>query len=199
MKKIFIASLLGLSLFSVQVMAAFTSTPTSLKSAVNTIEQFEESKAFLDECLSYGPIDLKFTAMGVNNSKACWVGHERRIMINSSKSWSEGQKISSILFELNNSLTHEKFVALNKQAVFGEISKSFYVETIERLEYENVLNTRKLLENGVNAGFFPKDALFPIAPNFKEHFRVQLATGHSDAIAAQYDHFRTQSPLYTKG
>jgi hypothetical protein len=170
-----------------QAFAGFKTTPNELKKAVNAIESFDEGKQFLNLCQSYGKIDLKWKALGANQSTACWIGHERVVILNASRSFTEGRKISSILFELNNSLTHNDFIELNKLVHRNKISKNDFVRQVEMLEYQNVLKTRQLLEKGVELGIFPEDCLIPIAPNFDEHFKVQISSGHSEAIAKQYD------------
>ncbi len=187
MKQFIKATLIIFTLALTPLYAGFISTPPELKKAVDSIESFDEGKQFLDLCQKAGKIALKFKALGQNQSTACWIGHERVIILNASREFTEGKKISSILFELNNSLTHNEFVNLNKLAYQNKISKNEFVESVERLEYNNVLKTRLLLEKGVELGLFPSDCLIPIAPNFEEHFKVQILCGHSDAIAKQYE------------
>jgi hypothetical protein len=190
-KSLFFTSLI-LSLSFTQIFAAFVYTPDPLKKAVKSIESFDEGKAFLSLCQSKGTINLKWQPLGSDKSTACWIGHKREIILNSSREFNEGKKISSILFELNNSLTHEEFIKLNKLAFEGKISKKDFVEKVERIEYQNVFKTRKLLEKGVNLGIFPENCLLPIAPSFEEHFELQIQSGHSDAIAKQFDEIKHQ-------
>lgn len=179
-----------LFLFSFSIsplFAGFLSTPNELKKAVDAIESFSEGKEFLNYCQSNGKIDLKWKNLGTNQSTACWIGHERVIILNASREFTEGRKISSILFELNNAITHNEFIHLNKLAFENKITKNEFVRTVEMLEYKNVLKTRQLLEKGVELGIFPSDCLIPIAPNFEEHFKVQISSGHCEAIAKQYE------------
>ena len=187
------ATLVLFTLALTPLYAGFISAPSELKQAVDSIESLDEGRQFLDLCQKSGQIDLKFKALGQNQSTACWIGHERVIILNASREFTEGKKINSILFELNNSLTHNEFVNLNKLAYQNRISKTEFVESVERLEYNNVLKTRLIVEKGVELGLFPSDALMPIAPNFEEHFRVQILCGHSDAIAKQYEQISANS------
>ena len=133
------ATLVLFTLALTPLYAGFISTPSELKQAVDSIESLDEGRQFLDLCQKSGQIDLKFKALGQNQSTACWIGHERVIILNASREFTEGKKINSILFELNNSLTHNEFVNLNKLAYQNRISKNEFVESVERLEYNNVI------------------------------------------------------------
>lgn len=171
----------------------FTSVPKILQKAAETINKFPQSRELLASIEEEGPITLEWAPCGKELFYACWIGEERIIVLNSSKQWTEGKKISSILFELHNAKRDAEFINLNKLAFFNQISKEEYVETVENYEYLNAVMTKELVDKGIRLGFFPKDASLPIYKDFAEHYRWQIELGHSALIAQQYDSLRQEA------
>lgn len=167
---------------------SFSSIAPQVQKAAQAVMSFDESRAVAQKAEAQGPIRVEFRPLGKDMFYACWIGDKRTIVLNADKNWNEGKKISSILFELHNALADKYYVDLNMQAYFGKISKDQYVASVEKREYENSLLNSNILEHGIQAGKFPKEAYLPAFPSFEEHFKVQLEYGHSAAIAEQYDH-----------
>lgn len=169
------------------LFANFIQVPYPLKRAATKIENFSLSKQLLNEVEIEGPIKLEFQPLGKGPFHACWIGELRTILLNASNEWTEGQIISSILFELHNAKKDRKFENLNLLALKNKISKQHYVESIERFEFDNSLLTKKIIDSGIQYGFFPKDAHLPVYKNFEEHYYWQVKLGHSALMAKQYD------------
>jgi hypothetical protein len=169
------------------LFASFVNVPSNLKRAAQKIETFSESRHLLKEIEKEGLIKLEFRPLGKGPFHACWIGEIRTILLNSSNSWTEGQIISSILFELHNAKQDKAYDRLNTLALKRQITKDQYVETIEHLEFDNSIMTKNLIDAGIKNGYYPKDANLLVYKNFEEHFYWQLKLGHSALMARQYD------------
>lgn len=176
-----------LSLGSLLEGALFTIVPPPLQKAVNALYSFPETKAFLTSLEKEGPITLHYESLGPNAFNALWYGKERVIVLNASKQLNEGKKISSLLFELHNAKANKALAACDKLAWTNKISKSHYVESIERIEYQNVLSTSTLIQTAISQNYFPYEAYFPVHGSFYEHYELQIRMGHSAFIAKRYD------------
>ncbi|MDR3624226.1 MAG: hypothetical protein P4L16_03680 [Chlamydiales bacterium] len=172
---------------------AFKQVPLVLQKAVNTLSHFPDSHQFIQHCEKRGGITLAWAPLGKDMCDACWIGEKRAIILNSSKQWTLGKQISSIIFELHNAASDEHFIQLNKLAYEGKITKDEYVESVEKQEYLNSLETQQLITKGIKLGYFPKDTFLPIYKSFEEHFKWQIALGHSDLIAQQYEEMRIEA------
>lgn len=124
-----------------------------------------------------------------------WDPCTRTISINSSSHRAESDLITSILFELHNALVNKHLVYLDYQAAAGIIDPESYVQSVEKIEYQNSLNTSQLARKGVQKGIFPENTELRTYPTFEEHYSVQKAGGHSSYIAANYYNL---SPLKQK-
>lgn len=174
------------------LFASFKKVPHPLKIAACKIEQFPSSKYLLKEIEKEGPIRLDFKPLGKGPFSACWIGEARTILLNASNSWTLGEMISSILFEMHNAKRDKLFASLDSKAFDNLITKEEYVESIERFEFENSIMTKNIINEGIHKGFFPKDAFLPTYENFEEHYYWQLKLGHSALMARQYDDIRME-------
>lgn len=176
------------SLFGfVKKQGPFLEVPLTMRPQVEMLMHFDGTRSFLNSFDQEPPITLQWISLGKESSNAFWSVEKRMIALNASKEWEEGEMIYSILFELHNAKASEALISLDKQAANQQITKSQYVESVERVEYQNVLETARLLEEGVDLGYFPKETYIPAYPDFPEHFRLQVEYGHSAFIAAKYD------------
>lgn len=167
---------------------SFLAVPRSLQEATKQLLGLSEARQLLGELQREGEIVLKSVPLGQSESDAMWLGGERVIVVNTSRLRSTGEKLSAILFEMQNARAHQKFLRLDALAIAGELSKEKYVEAIERLEHENALRTARLLEAGIAAGIYPSDAHWAVLRDFEDHYRLQQIMGHSDQIGKIYNH-----------
>lgn len=114
----------------------------------------------------------------------------RIIFINSSAYRTEGEMIGSLLFELHNAATNSQLNALDHLALQGRIDKERYIRSVEYIEYKNSLKTAHIAKCGIDAGFFPPDAIMHTYKDFDEHYRWQIAGGHSALIGKTFDQLR---------
>lgn len=173
----------------------FSSVAPQLTKAANTIQNFKDAKELVATAEKEGPIRVEWKPLGADGFYACWVGDKRTIILNASKQWTEGKKISSILFELHNAKSDQVFKKLHKNAFFQKISKDAFVESIEKQEYLNSKMNSELIDKGIKSGLFPKDAFLPTFTNFEEHFQCQIDYGHSGLIAKQYDQMQNERSM----
>jgi hypothetical protein len=190
--KMRIAVILFFLLFNITTSGQILFTPYPLQQAVTLIKACPESRRLLQKVEKDGPITFAFHPVGKGPFSACWIGEQRTLLLNASNEWTLGEKISSILFELHNALKDTDFENLNLQAQRGTISKDYYVETIEFIEFENSIKTKNIITNGINRRFFPKDAALNTYKNFQEHFFWQKKLGHSQLMADQYDDLKAE-------
>ncbi len=158
---------------------------------LHALYQVEETKQIILKAESEGPIRVRLVPLGPKGSNAMWIPSKRSIYLNSSIPRSEGVAIRSILFELHNSLSNSQFDYYNGLVQAGKISKAAYVETIERIEHQNALQTAALLERGIRNNQFPLTARWNVLHNFETHFQLQKKAGHSQFIAYNYDTMNT--------
>ncbi len=161
-----------------------------LRRPLHLLYHFDESRQILSKVEAEAPLNVSLTQLGERGSNAIWDPNRWTILLNSSKKRTIGVNVRSILFELHNALSNKKFVYYNGLARAGKISKAAYVETIERIEYQNALQTIAILKKGIELNIFPKDADWNVAPNFEEHFQIQKKAGHSQFITYNYDNLR---------
>jgi hypothetical protein len=173
----------------------FTSYHPTLKEAVKTIEKLPEASALIDEVQSGGTIGVDAQVIDSFDFEAMWNSGTRKIIVNAKKNKSLGKTICSILFELHNAKTNKQLVSLFAMAQKGTISKSEYVERVERMEHENAVATNKLIEKGIQMGIFPEETRWPIFEDFDDHYMIQQIYGHSQWIANNFD---TMNPANKK-
>lgn len=159
-----------------------------LQACFNKIKQLPEIGKLISIIQREGPIHIL-----VSNHKlakefgAFWDPNQRVIFVNTSWHSSEGQVISSIIFELHNASINSKLNRLNRLARMGQIDKHSYVEAIERLEYANSLNTSNIIQKGIHLKVLPVSARISPYPSFEQHYSLQKQVGHSVMIARNYD------------
>lgn len=166
---------------------AYPTCSPELNHPLHLLYHLDESRQIISKVEAEAPIRVYLTNLGKKGSNAMWDPNRRSILLNSAKKRTAGINVRSILFELHNALSNKKFNYYNRLARAGKISKAAYVETIERIEYQNALQTVALLNKGIQLNIFPKDAVWNIAPNFEEHFQIQKKAGHSQFITYNYD------------
>ncbi len=169
------------------ISSPFISAPGHLQPLIQTLLSLPETHPLIHSVQKEGFLTLKTLPLGSQTSNAYWEGGTRTIVLNASKRRTEGSLLRSILFEMHNASKNQEFLYYDHLATQGLISKKAYVETIERIEHLNALNTCDLIEKGIQKGVFPFDSRWPIPRHFAEHFKQQQQTGHSAHIAAVYD------------
>lgn len=165
---------------------AYPKCSEDLKPALHMLYQCPDTRAVIERAEKEGAFQI-YKAPFPSNSGAMWDSSNRSIVINTNKKANYGQVTRSILFEMHNVISHRQFVHLDRLAETGKISKEIYIESVERIEYNNALQTAQLMRNGVSQGFFPEGAYCEVHSNFEDHFKLQKQCGHSQAIAAIYD------------
>lgn len=159
-----------------------------LQQTLLTIQKLPEARSLIETIQKEGPIKLAVGSMSVAQQfGACWDPDHRTIFINHTSYRSQGEMIGSVLFELQNALISSKLNHLDFLASQGKISKDAYVESVERLEYQNSLNAANLAKKGIQMEIYPYDSLLPTYSSFEEHFRIQKIGGHSAWIANTYN------------
>lgn len=168
---------------------AFIPCAPELQSCLNKIQQLPEARDLIAVIQKEGAIRIV-----VNNDPyltkkfgAFWDPVNRVITVNYSKSIPEGSLIGSIVFEMHNALVNAKMLHLDNLAMAGKIEKDAYIESFERLEYQNSKDASRLVSKGIQKNIFPKSAYLPTYPNFETHFCVQKESGHSDFFARNFD------------
>lgn len=164
-----------------------TNYPRGMEYALSQLNRYPEANAFLKSVEREGPITFRWQAFGQNAARALWYGGTREIYLNASYSWTEGAKISSLLFEMHNAKIQGELSRLDQLAITGQISKADYVRSVEKIEYDNTLKTAAMTMRGIRAGYLPYDAYLPVYNNFKDHFARQIEGGHSAFIACCFD------------
>ncbi len=183
------------ALFAETTLETFASYPQKLKPVVETIQSLPEGRALIVAASKEGPIRLAL----FNDSRfgACWNNQERIIALDPQTNASMGKAINSLIFELHNAKNDKKLTQLYRLAANRQIDKEAFVESVERVEYENALETCRLLRKGIERKVFPKDADWQIFRSFEDHYSIQQMTGHSQQIAESYDDLtraRTSKP-----
>lgn len=172
--------------------STFTSCPSNLEPLVEKLEQTPEAKKLMDLATSEGPIRLIEKPMGASGMNAMWNINERTVILNSSKYRAPGEKMRSILFELQNARTTRHFIELDMLVRKRQLSKNEYIKRVEKLEHNNALLIMDLIDRAITAGYFPPSAKWNIVRNFEEHLSWQKIQGHSALIARNYDIIRSR-------
>jgi hypothetical protein len=159
-----------------------------LQNHLQAILKIPEAKKLVDEIRKDGSFHIVSNHTALSKQLGAYWDPDRRIIyINFSPEVSDGSMIGSILFEMHNASVNSKIQHLNALASNGKIEKDKYVESMEYLEYINSLNASKITQKGIKMGIFPYDAYLPTYANFKEHFRAQKMSGHSNCFAKNYE------------
>lgn len=165
----------------------FSSYHPNLKQAIKAVESLPEAAALIDEVQLSGKIGVDTQNIESFDFEAMWNAGTRKIIVNAQKNKTLGKTICSILFELHNAKTNDQLLSLFAMAQQGTISKSDYVEKVERMEHQNAVNTNRLIEKGIEMGLFPTEARWPIFEDFEDHYMIQQIYGHSQWIANNFD------------
>ena len=158
-----------------------------LQQSLTQIQKLSSARDLISNVQKEGPIRVLVNRTISGQFGAFWDPDQRIIYVTLSRDRVDGSIIGSILFELHNASTSAKLDYYDSLARAGKISKERYVESVERLEYQNSLSTAKLAEQGIQLGLFPHGARLPTYANFEEHYRIQKMGGHSAWIANNYD------------
>ncbi|MBA3815765.1 MAG: hypothetical protein H0X29_04450 [Parachlamydiaceae bacterium] len=160
-----------------------------LRGCLNKIRQLPEARNLIATIQREGAIQITINNDSNLTKKfgAFWDPNNRIITVNYFRGISEGSLIGSIIFEMHNALVNSKMIDLDNLAVAGKIDRDTYVEKFERLEYINSKDASRLVQQGIQADVFPRDAYLHTYMNFDEHFYVQKEAGHSEFIARNFD------------
>jgi hypothetical protein len=157
-----------------------------LQAHLKKIQKLPEARELIAKVQKDGPISIEALTSSLSQQfGAFWDADRRTIGVNAQRT--EGAVIASILFELHNASITAKLDRLDYLASTGKIAKEQYVESVERLEYQNSINASNMAKKGIDAGLFPKTAFLPTYPTFTEHYQVQKQGGHSAWIAKTFD------------
>jgi hypothetical protein len=160
----------------------------SLKKCLNAIQSLPEGKQLIQKVLKEGSIRILTTNSSLSKEfGAFWEPYSRMIFINPAAHQTLGEMITSLLFELHNAASTNQINQYNAQATARKITRAHYVELIERLEYQNAIETAQITKKAINRGVFPKSAYLKTFHNFEEHFHFQKKSGHSAWIAHNFD------------
>jgi hypothetical protein len=194
-KKLIIPIIFIIALISYQDIQAYNNHQTQsrhahgiscapeYREALKRLRQVDEVQSLINKILSEGCIKI------ISHSDNCaglWNGGDRVIAINPSLCRTLGERISTILMELNNASTNVELMRITDTAAAGKLTIDQYVEQIERMEHKNGLNTCRLLEKGHQMGIFPNDYCWKVYENFDDYYMLQQVLDHSLWIADNY-------------
>lgn len=158
----------------------------------NKILELPEARQLIEQIDQEGPIQIRVASNGLSQQfGAYWERQQRVIGIFLPTKVSEGRVIGSLLFELHNALSDPKFDHLDYLASSRQISREKYVESMERLEFQNSKKAAALAQEGIDKGIFPENAKLPTYSCFEEHYYYQKMSGHSNAFTEAYDQLRS--------
>lgn len=159
-----------------------------IKECVIKILKIPEARELVEEIQNEGPISIERNDNALSQQfGAFWDEDNRIIFVNESSHRSEGDLIGSILFELHNAAVNSKLDHYDSLAASDRISREDYVESIERIEYENSKKAAEIADKGIRSGILPRSARLPTYRNFEEHYHYQKIGGHSAWISKNYD------------
>lgn len=176
-------------------------TPISkqTETALRKLYQVPGFQTFIVEIEKEGLVTIEVKPLPNENFDAFWDSTNRKIRIHSLRNQQLETLACSILFELHNAKSDKEFRSLYNKAKKGEISKSVYVESVEKMEHRNALECSLFLEKGIQLGVFSEKARWPILQDFDDHYKLQQIMGHSEWIAKNYDSiapFKTKNRPY---
>lgn len=191
--------LLVLLFLFITPLYSVTTTHPRAQAALQKIQQIPEVRTLIIEAEKRGPIVVRVETLPHDKFEAFWDSSNRIVRINEPFNKVEGVFIGSLLFELHNAATDQQLKHFFTLAREGRITKEKYVESIERIEHQNALNTSTLLEKGIRLGLFNQDARWPVYRDFDDHYKVQQLQHHSAWIANNYDRMRNQRSAEYQG
>jgi hypothetical protein len=170
--------LVFLLLLNVCYSSSFNYCSPELAKASQTTLNLPEASLLLEQIQKEGGVGLFYDKKNAN-IYACWNPDTRTIHVASTHHRTFGTFISSILFEMHNAKQNRRFEHLFYLAETGKITRSKYIEAMERIEHQNGLETMALINKGISLGIYPKDAQWEIPTQFHEYFQIQIEMGHS--------------------
>ncbi|MEX1013390.1 MAG: hypothetical protein WD595_00680 [Waddliaceae bacterium] len=170
----------------------------SLKGLVAKLREFPDSNRIIENALQQGSITVDIAYKGMP-FEAMWEGELRKISIDGNSNNTEGRILCHILFEMMNAVSEPKYKELYQMAEQGRIDCDSYVEIIERIEHNNMIQTANIIEKGITAGVFPSSARWSFIYDFATHYKIQQLVGHSILIAKEYQDITGQAPSCYQG
>lgn len=158
-----------------------------LRKCFQAILNIPEAKELINNIRKEGSFDIALQNTSLSQQFGAFWDPDLRIIVIDRSCQDDGKIIGSLLFELHNASVTSKINYLNELASQRRINKADYVESMEYLEYINSLNAAKIAQKGIWMGILPRSSQLLTYSSFKEHFRVQKISGHSDAFARNYD------------
>lgn len=166
---------------------SITTPSPKIETALQKLYLLPGFKNFLMNIEKEGFISIEMKPLPNETFDAFWDSTNRKIRINSLKNEKLETLACSILFELHNAKTDRQFMALYQKVERGKISKSAYVEGVEKMEHQNALDCSLFLERGIDLGIFSEKAAWPILHDFDDHYKLQQIMGHSAWISKNYE------------
>lgn len=158
------------------------------KALVEDISRFPKAMDLIHQATKEGMITVKICKNRHMPFEAMWESNTREITLDGNN-MNRGCLIRHVIFELQNAVSAREDALLLQMARLGNISCDHYVQGVEKIEHQNVLKTARLIEEGIIAGKFPRDAHWEVVHDFDLHYKIQQLTGHSDTIVEEYKHF----------
>jgi hypothetical protein len=188
MKNILLSLILFLFINPILFAANFTNYPSELKSPIETLLSFPKAQRVLSEVeKKVGRIRVRLKSFSISTQSAMWHPKSHSIILHPKKKRNEGDVIRLVLFEMHNAKNQYKFQKIDALANRGAIDKQSYIRAIEYIEYENVMETVALIDEGIRQGYYPKSAHWKVYNDFEKHYALQQRVGHSQFIGATYD------------
>lgn len=164
------------------------SYPSQLEKPIQTLLAFPKAKETIQLVEKQGgKIKVRLKPFSFSTHSALWYPGKRTIILNPKKDRSDAEVIRLVLFELHNAKNQYKFDNVAMLAKKRQLNRNGYIRAVEYIEYQNVMETRALLNEGINKGYYPKSAAWHVLPDFESHFALQKQVGHSAFIGKMYD------------
>lgn len=188
MKRILLYLFLFLFINPVLFGAEFASYPAELQAPLQRLLSFPKARETLNIVEErVGKIKVKVKSFSISTQSAMWHPGSHSIILHPKKKGNESEVIRLVLFELHNAKNQYKFNKIDKLANKGEIDRESYIRAIEYIEYENVMETVALINEGIERGYYPESTYWRVYPDFERHYALQKRVGHSQFIGQTYD------------
>jgi len=188
MKNILFHFILLLFLNTTLFAANFSSYPPALHAPITKLLSFPKANQLLHNVeKKRGKIKVQLKSFSFSTQNAMWNPKGRSIILHPQRKRHEGEVIRLILFELHNAKNQDKFHKVDMLANRGRIDRESYIRAIEYIEYENVMETVALINEGIRQGYYPQNAYWKVHADFEKHYALQKQAGHSQFIGQTYD------------
>jgi hypothetical protein len=167
---------------------------SSVSEVITMLKNFPESNQVINKALKEGSITVEILNKGMP-FEAMWASTIRKIAIDGRSHSDQGKILCHLLFELTNAVSESKYQDLYLMAKNGLIDCDSYVETVEKIEHQNMVQTVDIIEKGIATGVFPSSARWTIVYDFAIHYKIQQLVGHSLLIAEEYQDIAQQNSL----